>query len=132
PTPGPAIGASIAARPTHGTRNTIIALGALVVAGAGITLAVVLGGGDDTSKAAASAAPTVEPVARTTGIVKFVIDPADATVKLDGSEPHVGTPWQTELPAGLHQVEIHHPGYKSWLTTVELSAAETQTLRVVL
>jgi hypothetical protein len=132
PTPGPAIGASIAARPTTSKRTTIIALAAIVLVGAGITLAIVLTSADDTGKAAAAGAPTVEPVAKTTGVVKFVIDPADAIVKLDGGEPHEGTPWQTELPAGLHQVEINHPGYKNWLTTVELSAAETQTLRVVL
>ena len=45
---------------------------------------------------------------------------------------HNGPPWATNVPAGMHQIELHNPGYKSWLTSIELSANETQTLRVVL
>ena len=49
-----------------------------------------------------------------------------------GMPAHAGSPWTVELPAGIHQIEIHRAGYKAWLTSLELSARETQTLRVVL
>ena len=49
-----------------------------------------------------------------------------------GDISHAGSPFTSELPAGIHQIEIHKPGYKSWLTSLELSANESQTFRVVL
>ena len=71
--------------------------------------------------------PLAEP-----GTVKFVMEPADADIRIDGKEAHAGSPWTTELAAGAYPIEIHRTGYKSWLTTLELSARETQTMRVVL
>ncbi|MCG4704420.1 PEGA domain-containing protein, partial [Bacteroides intestinalis] len=41
-------------------------------------------------------------------------------------------PWSGELEAGVYEVQIVRTGYKAWLTSLELSANETQTLRVVL
>jgi hypothetical protein len=128
--PGPTIGASIAARPTHHTRNMVIALVGLGVAATVVTLAVIMK--DDEVAPKAAATPTVEPLPKTNGTLKFVIDPTGATIKVDAEPPQTGSPWQIQLPAGLHQVEINHPGYKSWLTSIELSHGETQTLRVVL
>jgi len=75
----------------------------------------------------ANAEPTI-----TTGTVKFVTEPADAEIKVEGMPAHAGGPWTIDLPAGIHQVEIHRQGYKAWLTSVELSAREAQTLHVVL
>jgi hypothetical protein len=77
--------------------------------------------------ASAKAEPTI-----TTGTIKLVTEPADAEIKIEGMPAHAGGPWTVDLPAGIHQVEIHRQGYKAWLTSVELSASETQTLRVVL
>ena len=74
-----------------------------------------------------SVPPLAEP-----GTVKFVMEPADAEIRIDGKEAHAGSPWTTELAAGAYPIEIHRTGYKSWLTTIELSARETQTMRVVL
>jgi eukaryotic-like serine/threonine-protein kinase len=125
--PVPTIGAAIATRKTHGARNAIIAL--LVLGGAAVGITLYVTGGSDV---AAVKPATSEPIPTRTGTVKFVIEPADATVKLGTAEPHVGSPWATQLPAGTHQVEIRRDGYKSWLTTIELSAGETQTMRVVL
>ncbi len=71
-------------------------------------------------------------IALTTGTVKFITEPPDAEIRIEGNEAHAGSPWASELAAGVHQIEIHHKGYKSWLTSLELSANETQTLRVVL
>ena len=64
----------------------------------------------------------------TTGTVKFVTEPADAEIMIEGMAPHPGAPWQTDLPAGIHQIEIRRQGYKAWLTSLELSARETQTM----
>jgi hypothetical protein len=70
--------------------------------------------------------------ARDTGTVRFVTEPPDAEIRIAGELAHAGSPWSSELRAGTHQIEIHRSGYKAWLTSIELSANETQTLRVVL
>ncbi len=116
------------------SRHTWMAVGiGVALAGAAGTMFLVL-----TSKHASDAGAHVtatttpaEPVI-TTGTVKFVTEPADAEIKIEGLAPHTGVPWQIDLPAGIHQIEIHRHGYKAWLTSLELSARETQTLRVVL
>ncbi|MGE5184345.1 MAG: protein kinase domain-containing protein [Acidobacteriota bacterium] len=124
------IGQSMIERRRSG-RGWLIAAAALVLVGGG-AFAMVLamrGKPDDRAK------PAQEPVAagqRTTGALKFVTEPGDAEIRIEGQPPHAGSPWTTELAAGTYQVEIHRTGYKAWLTTVELSAAENQTLRVVL
>jgi cell wall-associated NlpC family hydrolase len=68
---------------------------------------------------------------REPGTVKFQTEPADAEIQV-GDRAHAGSPWQLELAPGVHQIEIRHAGYKAWLTSLELSPRETQTLRVVL
>lgn len=75
-------------------------------------------------------APRVAP--RTVGTVKFDTEPADANITIDGKLVHTGSPWVTELEAGVHQLQLETKGHKSWLTSIELTAHETQTLRVVL
>jgi hypothetical protein len=83
---------------------------------------------------AAHVTATPTPVAPeiTTGTVKVVTEPADAEIHIEGMPAHTGSPWTVDLPAGIHQVEIRMTGYKAWMTSLELSAHETQTLRVVL
>jgi hypothetical protein len=66
------------------------------------------------------------------GKVKFDLEPADAEIMIDGKAMHMGSPWLTELAPGTHPIEIHKGGYKSWLTSLELSPNETASLRVVL
>jgi serine/threonine protein kinase len=124
PSIGPAIGASIAARPTHGVRNAVIALVVLGLAATGITLAITTG--DDKVESADKAPPAL-PAPRATGTVKFTVKPADAIIKVAGLDPHPGSPWQTELAAGQYQLEIQREGYKTYLAPIELSAGETQT-----
>ena len=70
--------------------------------------------------------------AKAVGTVKFVTEPADAEIKIGDSITHAGSPFSSELAAGIHQIEIHRAGYKPWLTSIELSANEVQTVRVVL
>jgi serine/threonine protein kinase len=120
-------GAAIATRKSNTVRNAIIAL--LAVGGIAAAVVVYLGQG---SEPATREQPSPQATPIPPGTVKFVIEPADATIKIAGGEEHVGSPWQLQLAAGGHQVEIHRAGYKSWLTTVELSSNENQTLRVVL
>ncbi len=66
-----------------------------------------------------------------TGLVKFVIEPADSEIKIEGML-HTGSPWSTELPSGTHQIEIRHASYKARVMSIELSPKETQTFQVVL
>jgi hypothetical protein len=122
PSLGPTIGASIAARPSHGVRNAVIALVVLGLAATAITLAVTTGQ-DQVEPTETSPAPPP----RATGTVKFTVKPADAMIKVAGLEPHAGSPWQTELAAGQYQLEIQRDGYKTYLAPIELSAGETQT-----
>ena len=77
--------------------------------------------------------PTIAPPAVTSGTVKFD-HRADR-----GRDPHRGPRRSLGLAVGdraagigKHQIEIHQSGFKSWLTTIELSAGETQTFHVVL
>lgn len=78
-----------------------------------------------------TAAPVVAPVANG-GYVKFVVEPADAEIRIAGQPAHVGAPYQLDLAAGTYQVEIHRDGFKTYLTSLEMVAGEKQSLRVVL
>jgi len=133
---GPAIGASIAARAGKSNRTWVWILLALVVAGGIVTAAVVFTSPTKPVQQApreqpAPPAPPAPPP-KTVGTIKFVTEPVSAEIRIAGQVVHTGSPWAIELPAGAHQIEIHNAGYKSWLTTVDLSANETNTLRVVL
>jgi serine/threonine protein kinase len=103
---------------------------ALVLAAAGAAAIVLATRDRGPEKHAPDKPPMVQ--ARSTATLKLITEPADAEIKIEGQTPHAGSPWATELSAGTYQVEIHRTGYKAWLTSVELSAAENQTLRVVL
>jgi len=134
------IGASIIARRPSRSRWVVLA-GVLVAGGvAAATAGLALRGGDR-APAQGSAQTQTQPPApaaaakapvRTQGTVKFVTVPADTEIAVEGQPAHAGSPWSIELPAGVHQVAIQRSGYKAWLTSLELSPGETQTLRVVL
>ncbi len=118
------------------------AVGVLLAGGTATLVAMSMSGGEPVTQDSAAAisstsaveplASTVEPAAVGVGKVKFELEPADAEISIEGKAVHTGSPWSTELTAGTHPIEIHRSGYKSWLTSVELSANETATLRVVL
>lgn len=123
------VGSAMVARQSG--RRTWVLIAGLLVAGAaatGVTLYATRG--NDTVPDVDE--PSPRPPGRTMGTVKFVTEPADADISIEGKPVKKGSPWSTELPAGIHQIQIHRDGYKAWLTSLELSAAETQTLRVVL
>ncbi|NVB78787.1 MAG: protein kinase [Kofleriaceae bacterium] len=123
------IGASIAAR-AKPKRTGLVVLGGLLLAG-GAAAGVFVFTQNRNKDNAAATATRVTPE-RTTGTIKFVLEPADAEIMIAGQVVHTGSPFSSELPAGVHQIEIHRNGYKSWLTSFELSAAENASLRVVL
>ncbi|MBL9014335.1 MAG: protein kinase [Myxococcales bacterium] len=126
----PPLGPSIAERGKPGKKTWILVAG-IVLAGAGATvLTLVMTRGQEVTAVNEEPKPAVAP--RTVGTVKFHTEPPDADITIEGKLAHSGSPWVTELPAGVHQIQIEKQGYKSWLTSIELSAAETQTLRVVL
>jgi eukaryotic-like serine/threonine-protein kinase len=111
-------------------RWPLVVVGVLLVGGAAAAGAyVVLAKRGPAVLAPATPSPPAGPEV---GSVRFVTEPADAEIKIADQHAHVGSPWSTELAAGIHQIEIHKDGYKSWVTSLELSAGELQTLRVVL
>jgi serine/threonine protein kinase len=118
-------------------RTWLFVLGGILLAGGTAAIvAMALTTGKSADKAAAVKPDVVAPAApitpvKSVGTVKFVTEPADAQIRI-GEITHAGSPFASELPAGIHQIEIHRTGYKSWLTSIELSANEVQTVRVVL
>jgi hypothetical protein len=119
-------------------RTWLYVLGGIVLAGgtaAGVNVLLTQSNGGtamaDQQQPTADIAATPAPAAKLTGTIKFVIEPADSEIKID-KDTHSGSPFTSELAAGIHQIEIRKAGYKSWLTSLELSQNEMQTLRVVL
>jgi hypothetical protein len=119
-------------------RTWVFVLGGILLAGGTAALVATLLTTGKADKEPAPAKPdAVAPGAPVTpakgvGTVKFVTEPADAEIRIGDKLTHAGSPFSSELSAGIHQIEIHRAGYKSWLTSIELSANEVQTVRVVL
>ncbi|HUS30697.1 MAG TPA: protein kinase [Kofleriaceae bacterium] len=138
------IGQTIAERAKPRRTWLFVVAGLLLAGGTAAVVSVMLTkSGDNSTASAASDTPssttpgtgptgtTPSAPIPTIGTIKFVTEPADAEIKIDSST-HAGSPFTSELAAGIHQVEIRKPGFKSWLTSLELSGGEMQTLRVVL
>ena len=127
----PTIGAALVERNHPRQRGWLLGSALLLLAGGGGTLAWYATTHDTPAAVESKPAP---PAPMEPGTVKFETEPGDAQIVIDGpnSEPHVGSPWAATLPPGAHQIEIRHSGYKSWLTSLDLSSRETQTMRVVL
>ncbi len=127
----PTIGAALVERNQTKSRGWLLAIALLVLAGGGGALAWYA----TTRGAPAVAEVKLQPAAsHEPGTLKFETEPGDATIAISGDDAvaHTGSPWQATLPPGTHQIEIRRAGYKAWLTSLELSPRETQTLRVVL
>lgn len=54
-------------------------------------------------------------------VVSIASEPADAEVRIAGVE-RGRTPARVELLAGSHRVELRHPGYKPWVSDVQVQA----------
>ncbi len=120
-------------------RTWLYIVGGLVLAaGTAAAVALTLGGdatepaADETAQPAPGSAIQPASIVRPVGTVKFVLEPADAEIKVEGKVVHTGSPWTSELPAGIHHIEIHKQGFKSWVTSLELSGGETHSMRVML
>ncbi|HEY4239810.1 MAG TPA: protein kinase [Kofleriaceae bacterium] len=130
PSSAPAFGEDLLKRGEKKRRTGLIITGlvaATAAAAGGVAFVVV----HDKEVIVAPTDPTRTP-AKTIGTVKFVMQPEDAIVAIEGQPPHTGSPWAIDLQPGVHQIEIHRDAYKSWLTSIEVAPGETQTLRVVL
>ena len=125
-----------------GPNRTMILIAAVFAAGAIATAVTVFvtRGEDKVVTTPEPVVPAPRPVVppprpvrpATIAMVKFNLEPPDAEVWIEGTLVHSGSPWATELEAGAYQIQIQRTGFSAWLTTLELSAAETQVLRVVL
>ncbi len=131
-TGAPPVGSGVLKASRKGPRRTWVIIAGIIAAGAcatAITLYVTRGQ-DTVTTVSEEPSPRVR--ARTVGTVKFDTEPVDADITIDGKLAHTGSPWATELEAGVHQLQIERKDHKAWLTSLELTAQETQTLRVVL
>ena len=131
PSYGPSIGQAIAARAPAPRRTWVLLLGIVTAGAAATAITLFATRGQDTVHPVTEQPSTAKPT-KTVGTVKFVTEPVDAEISIEGTLAHTGTPWVTELEAGIHQVSINRAGHKAWLTSLELSPGEIQTLRVVL
>lgn len=59
--------------------------------------------------------------------VRVLTEPTGASVLVDGAAQGV-TPASLELDAGTHRIELRHPGFKHWISDVQVVANEPQTL----
>ena len=140
------IGDAIVARESVRSRAWIWILALVIVGAGGAAYALFLTGGDhaatqvaDTSPAAktgveakhAEPAKQAEPAPQK-GTLRFVVEPDDVSISIEGVAQHEGSPWSLELPPGAHKVELRRNGYKPRVTSIELSPNETQTLLVTL
>ena len=118
---------------TGPSKNWILVAGLFAAGALATAVTLFVTRGEDTVVTTPEPAPSLRPVRpKTVGVVKFDLEPPDAEVWIEGKLVHSGSPWVTELDAGAYQVQIQRTGYSAWLTTLELSASETQLLRVVL
>ena len=56
-------------------------------------------------------------------VVRISTEPAGAAVRVAG-DPRGTTPLELELMAGSHRVELLHPGFKPWVSDVQVKANE--------
>jgi len=112
-------------------RGAVVALAALVLAGAATTAGALYLTRDRQAAPALRPAPP-PPRHRTSGTVQLTTRPADATITISGEPLHVGSPWSIELAPGTHQIEVVHDGYKGWLTSIDLATGETKQVQVTL
>jgi formylglycine-generating enzyme required for sulfatase activity len=59
--------------------------------------------------------------------VRVLTEPAGAEVLVDGKAQGT-TPAQLELDAGTHRVELRHPGFRTWVSDLQIVASQPQTL----
>jgi serine/threonine protein kinase len=123
--PASVIGQSMVAR-NQPARRWPLVVGLVALAGAGAAIAVLA-----TSSTHAAIKPVSQPVATGPATVKFDVTPSDAELRIDGNV-HNGSPWSTELAAGVHEIEIHRSGFTAYLTSLDLSPNDKHSLHIEL
>jgi serine/threonine protein kinase len=129
------IGDNIVARESIRSRAWIWIL-ALVVLGAGGAAYVLFATGGDGADGPARLEraddhPVVVPAAPKRATVKFIVEPADVAITVEG-QSHVGSPWSIDLEPGNHKIELRRDGFKPRVSSIELSPNETMTVMVAL
>ena len=120
----PTIGTSIVAdRQRRRTQHVLIGL---VVVGAVVVVGLLLG---DT--VARSNTPLLQPVSPTTGTLRFIVEPAEASITIRDVGVFSGGR-ELALNAGAYRVRVEHSGFKVWARSIEVLADETKTMHVVL
>jgi serine/threonine protein kinase len=116
-----AFGSTIIERPPR-TAPRIVA-GAAIAAAAIVLGALLITGGDE-----ASPTPATQP-APALATVKFLVEPADAVLSIDGVVAHRGGfPHTLKLGAGTHRIELRHDGYKSWVSPLAMNAEDIEVV----
>jgi formylglycine-generating enzyme required for sulfatase activity len=64
------------------------------------------------------------------GTVTLSSEPAGTTVFVDDQEIGV-TPGDFQIVAGVHELRLKHPGFKSWRARLEVTATQDQTLPLI-
>ena len=119
-------GAGIVAESQQRNRNKLVALVSIVAAIVGVAVYFLVIKKPDK-------APVAKEIVPTTGIVKFRVEPANATVAVLGYGKHEGTPYELEVDApGLYSIEISAEGHKTYVTEFQVEAGVKQILAVAL
>ncbi len=136
---GTQFGAAIVEREKGPTTKILAAVGIIAIIFIGGFIATRGGGGakkvaTNGTKAAASGSASASGAEFKSkkSQLRFVVEPAEATIVIDGHGEHKATGKRIKLDAGSYKVEVKHDGYKSWTATIELEHSENQTVRVAL
>ncbi|MEM9491129.1 MAG: PEGA domain-containing protein, partial [Myxococcota bacterium] len=109
----------------RGRFATIGGLVAFAALAAVLVLFMMRGDGVQAPAAALSAAPSAA--------IKFIVEPADATIAVLGYGEHSGAPHKLQVAApGTYRVEISRDGYRSYVTELEVGSGENHVVRVYL
>lgn len=106
-------------------RTLVIAACLAAVACAGVAFWVM---SRQQPQAAAPAAPATGPAT-----LRFAVEPAAAAIEVQGYGRHEGSPLVLDVEApGVYEVKIHHEGYKSYVSTLEVTPNGTYVVQTAL
>lgn len=108
-------------------RRVLFAGAAAILVAAAAFLLIISTSGPD-SEAPAAQAPVIS-----TAAIKFMVEPREALIRVAGHEDHSGAPYQLEVTApGTYRVDIQYPGYRSYVTELEVDVGENHVIRLAL
>jgi PEGA domain len=120
----------------HARSSTVVATGVAVFAAAAAAAALVISVARPPAEpreparvAEPAAAVVIAGDAEIESLGHLVLDvaPGDAEVEIDGQSVAGPSPFvATNLPAGRHELRVHHVGYQPWIKVIDVPAAELQ------